>query len=431
MSDDQRTIKVDYLARVEGEGSLSITMQDGVATDVKLAIFEPPRFFESFLRRRSFTEVPDITARICGICPVAYQMSACQAVEDAIGIEIPPAIRGLRRLMYCGEWIESHALHIFLLHAPDFLGFQDAVQMARAHHHWLAKGLAIKKAGNALVAAVGGREIHPINTRVGGFYRAPSKAELVALLPPLAQARGYAEETLEWTASFDFPAFERDYEWVALRHDRHYPMCDGRIVSNKGLDIDVNEYNAHFEEQQVAHSTALHSVLRARGPYFVGPLARFNLNFDRLDRNALTAAAAAGFAPPCNNPFKSILARGIEVIQVLDEAERAIAAYTPPEPSYVVAEPRSGTGHGCTEAPRGILYHRYRLNHAGLIEDAVIIPPTSQNQKTIEDDLRALAPMLAAMPLADATWRAEQAVRNYDPCISCSTHFLTLSIEGV
>ena len=427
---ETKTIKVDYLARVEGEGALFIKMKDGVAEEVKLEIFEPPRFFEGFMRGRDFAEAPDITARICGICPVAYQMSSCHAMEDAIGVAVPPPLRALRRLLYCGEWIESHALHMFLLHAPDFLGFQDAVQMAKQHGAWVKKGLSIKKAGNALVTVLGGREIHPINVRVGGFYRLPSKSELNKLLAPLAEAQAHAEESLVWMAGFDFPDFERDYELVALQHPDEYPFCEGRIVSNKGLDIGVEEYPKHFREEHVEHSTALHSVLRGRDRYFVGPLARINLSFDKLGPAAAEAAAAIGFSPPCSNPFKSLLARGIEVIQVLAEAQAIIASYEPSEASHVETEARAGIGHGCTEAPRGILYHRYELDDDGLISDAVIIPPTSQNQKTIEDDLRALAPMLAAMPQDDATWRAEQAVRNYDPCISCSTHFLKLRIEG-
>lgn len=428
---ETKTIEVDYMARVEGEGALYIRMRDGIAEEVKLSIFEPPRLFEGLLRGRAFSEAADITARICGICPVAYQMSACHAMEDALGMTLPDELRTLRRLLYCGEWTESHALHMFLLHVPDFLGFDDAVQMAKAgHKDWVQRGLAIKKAGNALVRKLGGREIHPINVRVGGFYRVPARAELTPLLAPLAEARANVEASLSWMAELDFPDFERDYELVALRHPHEYPFNEGRLVSSEGLDIDVHDYPQHFEEQHVAHSTALHSVLRERGAYFVGPLARFNLNFDRLGEVARRAADAIGLSPPCTNPFKSLLVRGIEVVQALDEACRIIDGYRPPDSAYVAPSLSAGTGHACTEAPRGILYHRYRLAEDGTIEDAVIIPPTSQNQKTIEDDLRALAPTLFAMPHGDATWRAEQAVRNYDPCISCSTHFLKLHIEG-
>ncbi|MDI1476325.1 Ni/Fe hydrogenase subunit alpha [Polyangium sp. y55x31] len=424
-----RTIKVDSLARVEGEGALIIRFKGDKPTAVELRIFEPPRFFEAFLRGRAYLEVPDIVARICGICPVAYQMSACHAIEDALGIRADGMLRALRRLLYCGEWIESHGLHVFMLHAPDFLGYEDAIAMAKDHREWVTRGLGIKKAGNAIVAALGGREIHPINVKVGGFYRVPTRAELSALLPVLETALGDAELCLDWAARFDFPAFERDYEFVALRHAEEYPFCEGRIVSNKGLDIDLHAYEEHFAEQQVPHSTALHSVVRGRGDYQCGPLARFNLNFDRLGGRARDAAQRVEFVPPCHNVYKSLLARMVEIIQALDEAIRIIHGYAPPDAPAIAVAPRRATGHGCTEAPRGMLWHKYTLDEAGLVEDARIVPPTSQNQKCIEQDLWQLAPTLAAMPHAAATRRAEQAVRNFDPCISCSTHFLRLAIE--
>ena len=429
MTETVRTIKVEALARVEGEGSLTIRLKGSQATAVELRIFEPPRFFEAFLRGRSYAEVPDITARICGICPVAYQMSSCQAVEDAIGVRVEGPIRSLRRLLYCGEWIESHVLHVFMLHAPDFLGYPDALAMAKDHPDIVKRGLRIKKAGNAIVARLGGREIHPINVRVGGFYKAPSPADLRALLPEIDWALGAVRESLRWASSLPFPDFERDYEFVALRHATEYPMLGGRITSSAGLDIAVRDFDAHVVEEQVPYSTALHARMRARGAYFCGPLARFNLNFDRLSDAASEAARSIGLAAPCRNPFKSILVRLLEVLHAFDEARRIIDAYEPPEMPFVDARERAGTGHACTEAPRGILYHRYALDERGTILDARIVPPTSQNQKTIEEDLFRMAPSLAELPLADATWRAEQAVRNYNPCISCSTHFIDLRIE--
>lgn len=425
----RRTIKVDYLARVEGEGALYIKIKDDQVTDVQLKIFEPPRFFEALLRGRSYGEAPDITARICGICPVAYQMSAVHAMEDTFGITVPEPIRALRRLIYCGEWIESHVLHIYMLHAPDFLGYADAIQMARDHPEIVQRGLQLKKVGNALVTQLGGREIHPVNVRVGGFYKAPSKRELAALVEPLQRARDAALETVRWAATLTFPDFERDYEFVALRHADDYPFNEGRLVSNHGLDIAVQDYNTHFVETHVAHSTALHSVLRARGAYLVGPLARYNLNFDRLSPLAQEAARTAGLSPVCTNPFQSIIVRSVEVLYACDEALRLIEAYEMPDQPAVSIEPRAATGHACTEAPRGILYHRYQVDEQGLIREAQIVPPTSQNQKTIEDDLRAFVPPHLALSKAALTWQCEQAVRNYDPCISCSTHFLTLHLE--
>jgi coenzyme F420-reducing hydrogenase alpha subunit len=424
-----RTIKVDVLSRVEGEGALLIRFDGKQATEVQLHIFEPPRFFEGVLRGRSQMEAPDITARICGICPVAYQMSACGAIEDAHGITVEPAIGALRRLLYCGEWIESHVLHMVMLHAPDFLGFPDALTMAEQHGDEVKRGLRLKKAGNAIVKLLGGREIHPINVRVGGFYRAPSQAELAALLPELRWGREAAQATLRWVAGFSYPDFERDYELVALHHPDEYAVCAGRLVSNKGLDLDVHDYESCFHEQHLPHSNALHSVRVGHGAYLTGPLARINLNFAQLSPLAREAARAVGFAPPCLNPFRSLIARAIETIHAFDLAVQIIEGYTPPARPFVEIPEAAGTGRACTEAPRGILFHRYGVDAAGLITSANIVPPTSQNQKTIEEDLWGLAPMLAEMPLDQATLRAEQAIRNYDPCISCATHFLTLKIE--
>ncbi len=426
---ETKTIKVNYLARVEGEGALYIKAEADQVTDVQLKIFEPPRFFEALLRGRAYQEAPDITARICGICPVAYQMSAAHAMEDAFEITVPDPIRALRRLIYCGEWIESHVLHIYMLHAPDFLGYADAIQMAKDHANVVQRGLQLKKAGNALVTLLGGREIHPINVRVGGFYKVPRKRELAAITEQLQWAREAALETVRWVATLPFPDFERDYEFVALQHDHDYPFNEGRLVSNRGLDIAVQDYNTHFVESHVSYSTALHSVLRDRGAYFVGPLARYNLNFDRLSPLAQEAARSAGLSAVCNNPFQSIIVRSVEVLYACDEALHLIDVYEMPEQPAMSIEPRSAIGHACTEAPRGILYHRYEVDEQGLICDAQIVPPTSQNQKTIENDLYAFVPSRLALSTEDLTWQCEQAIRNYDPCISCSTHFLTLHLE--
>ncbi len=424
-----KSIRVEFLSRVEGEGGLSVKVKDQRVIDVKLRIFEPPRFFEAFLRGRTFVEAPDITARICGICPVAYQMSACQAAENAFGIHIDGPIRELRRLIYCGEWIESHALHIYLLHAPDFLGYEDVMQMAKDHAQAVQRGLRLKKIGNAIMTLVGGREIHPINVRVGGFYKAPSKQELAKLVEDLKWARDAAIETVAWASTFTFPEFQRDYEFVALRHPNEYPLNEGRLVSNKGLNISVPEYEQHFAEDHLQHSNALHSSLQERGAYLVGPLARYNLNFDKLTPLAQDAARSAGLSPECRNPFQSILVRAVETVYACDEAIRIIADYQTPDKSYVDVNPHEGTGHGCTEAPRGILYHKYAYDGAGLIRNAKIVPPTSQNLKIIEEDLAEFASSRLHLPSDRLQWQCEQAIRNYDPCISCATHSLRVRID--
>ena len=425
----RKTIKVDYLARVEGEGGLKVVVRDGAVESAQLSIFEPPRFFEAFLRGRAFTEAPDITARICGICPVAYQMSAVHAMENALGVTVSGPLRDLRRLLYCGEWIESHTLHVYMLHAPDFLGYPGAVDMARDHGDVVRRGLALKKAGNEIMTLLGGREIHPINVRVGGFYRAPRQRELEPLAERLKWARDAALETVRWVAGFDFPERERDYLFVAVRHPDEYPFNEGRIVSNRGLDIAAAQYDEHFEEIHVERSTALYSRLRGGGSYLVGPLARYNLNFDRLSPIAQDAARAAGLDRTCTNPYRSIVVRAVEVLYACDEALRIIGAYEEPDRPAVTVVPRAGTGFAATEAPRGLLFHRYRLDADGTIAEARIVPPTSQNQASIEEDLASFVGGFLDLPDDDLRHRCEQTVRNYDPCISCSTHFLRLEMD--
>jgi coenzyme F420-reducing hydrogenase alpha subunit len=403
-------------------------MRGDQVTDVNLRIYEPPRFFEAFLRGRHYSEAADITARICGICPVAYQMSAVHAIERALGITIDSAVRQLRRLFYCGEWIESHTLHVFMLHAPDFLGYPDVIAMARDHRAMVEQALRIKKTGNRIVALLGGREIHPVSAAIGGFYRVPAKSELRELIDDLKWALEYALESVRFLATLPFPLFEPDYHFVALSHPDEYPFNEGRLISSKGLDIDPTQYEEYFVEQQVEYSNALHSTLRGTGSYLVGPMARFNLNFAKLPAVAQEAAREARLPVPCRNPFQSIVVRAVEILFACAEALRIIENYSPPEAPRVGVPGRAGVGHAITEAPRGSLYHRYELDDRGLIQTAKIVPPTSQNQKQIEQDLREFAPQIAFAPLAEATLRCEQAVRNYDPCISCATHFLKLEI---
>ncbi|HWE37359.1 MAG TPA: nickel-dependent hydrogenase large subunit [Isosphaeraceae bacterium] len=427
----ERTIRVGAIARVEGEGALTIRVRDGRVEQAQLRIFEAPRFFEAFLRGRSIFEVPDITARICGICPVAYQISACHALEAAVGLALPRPLRDLRRLLYCGEWIESHVLHVAFLHAPDFLGFESAIAMAQARPEYaelVRDALALKKAGNAIVAALGGRAIHPINVRLGGFYRVPRAGELEALAAQLRAVRDIARALVRWTSSLVLPPLEHDYEFVALRHEAEYPMNEGRLVSSRGLDIAAAEFAAHFEEFQVPHSNALQCRRKGGGTYFVGPLARLNLNLDRMPPELQELARATGISWPCRNPYAGIVARSLEVAFAVDEALRLIASYEPPAGPFVPYEPVAGSGAWITEAPRGALYHRYESDDAGRVLVATIIPPTSQNQAQIEDDLVRFAPSVLDLPEDQAAWRCEQVVRNYDPCISCATHSLKLKV---
>ena len=430
MADSSRTIRVEMLTRVEGEGGLTVRVTDGRVTSVELNIFEPPRLFEALLRGRALEEAPDITARICGICPVAYQMSAVHALEAALGVTISPEIRRLRRLLYCGEWIESHALHIYMLHAPDFFGLASGLELAQQFPHEFRRGLRLKKHGNQILEVLGGRAIHPVNVAVGGFYRAPRRDELAGLLPDIAWGRDAAIATARWVAGFEFPAAERDYDFVALHHPDEYALNEGRIASTGGLDIAVSDFEQHFAERQVPHSTALHCVrIDAAGPYLVGPLARLALNCGQLRPAARQLADELGLARPCRNPYWSILARAIELVQAFDEAYEIIATYVPPQPSRATYQPHLGAGAAATEAPRGLLYHRYAVDPDGRLTQAKIVPPTSQNQGQIERDLEELLPPILSWDDARIAGACERAVRNYDPCISCSTHFLHVKIE--
>lgn len=424
-----RHIKIDYLARVEGEGGLRVKIKDNKVSEVKLDIFEPPRFFEAFLRGRHYTEAPDVTARICGICPTSYQIAAAQAMENALGLTIDPQIRALRKLIMCGSWIQSHALHIYMLHAPDFLGHQDALQMSKGHPDAVKRGLKLKKIGNEIVALLGGREIHPVNIRFGGFYKAPSKAELIPLVEKLKWAREAALETVRWTSTFSFPAFDPEYEFVALRHPSEYPLNEGSITSNYGIGISPGRFENFFGEKQVDYSTALQSFLKAGGNYTVGPLARYNINFDCLSSLAKKAARSAGISSECRNPFKSIIVRGVEIVQACEDALQIIENYEPPENTAIELKQKASDGLSCVEAPRGLLYHHYQLDDQGLIVNAKIVSPTAQNQKNIEQDIEKFVEKNLDLPNEELAWKCEQAIRNYDPCISCATHRLKVKIE--
>jgi sulfhydrogenase subunit alpha len=422
--------QVENLTRVEGEGSLHLRVRDGLVEEARLEIFEAPRYFEALVVGRTPDEVIDIVARICGICPAAYQMSAVHAFEDLFDVNVDPQVRALRRLLYCGEWIESHALHVYLLHAPDFLGYPSAVELARDHRELVADGLRLKKAGNHLMSVIGGRPIHPVSVRVGGFSRVPERAALDALRPELEEALRLAQATVEIAAGLDAPAFEREPRLVSLRHRGEYPLNDGRIVSTDGLNLRPSDWGEAFNEVQVPWSNALQSRGSDGLPYLLGPTARVVLAGDRLHPLAREALTRTGALESIRrNPYRSIVARAVELVHVTAEALAIIDAYRRPDAPAVPHTPRPGVAAWATEAPRGLLFHRYLVGDDGKVAAATIVPPTSQNQAAIEADLAAFAPAVLDLPMGEATHRLEQLIRSYDPCISCATHFLDLSVE--
>tara|TARA_R110002111_G_scaffold2705_5_gene18032 strand:- start:17555 stop:18847 length:1293 start_codon:yes stop_codon:yes gene_type:complete len=425
-----RTIKVETMTRVEGEGGLYIRLSGDTVDEVRLEIYEPPRLFEALLRGRPLEDTPDITARICGICPVAYQMSSVHALEAALDVTVSPEIRRLRRLLYCGEWIESHGLHMHLLHAPDFLGFDSGLEMAKQFPDEVNRGLRLKKHGNQLVDLLGGRAIHPINVCVGGFYRLPKRNEFQTLIADFEWGLGAAIETTRWVSGFDFPDFETDCDYISLSHPDEYPMNEGVMKTSGGDIIEISRYEEEFEERQVPHSTALHAIRKSTGrPYLLGPLSRVNLNRDQLSPSARKLADEIGLEPLCRNPHKAIIARGLEIVHAYEEALTILRGDQSQGKSRETYEYKSGEGMAATEAPRGTLFHRYVVDEAGKIVEACIVPPTSQNQAQIEADLKQWISHVISDDEQETARKCENLVRAYDPCISCSTHFLKVKIE--
>ncbi len=423
------SINIPVLTRVEGEGALQLQIKNGAIQDLQLRIYEPPRLFEKLLEGREPNEVIDMVARICGICPVAYQMTAVQALESLFNVSVTPWVRAMRRVFYCGEWLQSHALHIHMLAAPDFLGYNNIIEMAADHPATVRRGLRLQSLGNDLIALLGARSVHPVGVQVGGFYHAPSSEQVSTLYTRLKAARQDADELVRWTTSLPFPDNQQVFVAVCLRHPSEYPMNEGRIVSSDGLDIDSRDFPDHMHELQVPQSTALHALLQDK-PYLVGPLARINLNVDHLPKDLCDLLNTGGISFPSQNMFHSIVARAAELWLAIDEALRLLQDYSNPTNAAVSWQPHAGTGIAATEAPRGLLWHQYDLDNAGHIQSARIIPPTSQNQARIEEDLRNSLQLFGLEQEDDALrLHGETVIRNYDPCISCATHFLQLDIE--
>jgi coenzyme F420-reducing hydrogenase alpha subunit len=428
MNPEIRTLSVGALTRVEGEGALQVKLKAGQVDTVELNIYEPPRYFEAFLRGRAHSEAPDITARVCGICPVAYQVSACNAIEDACGVTVSPELVALRRLLYCGEWIHSHAMHIFLLHAPDFFGYPDAISLAKQDPEFIERGFRLKKVGNQLMELIGGRAIHPINVRLGGFYSVPTKSDLSPLADSLRYALDDAIQTVRRVSQFDFPTIEFDHHYLALTDSDEYPINNGLIARSPGQAFAIADFTTHVVETQMPHSTALHATLDG-SRYLTGPIARFALNSTRLAPIAQELAQSTGLMQRYRNPFYSIAIRAVEVVCAIEEALRLIDGYRRPEHPWVPVPARPGVGHGVSEAPRGLLYHRYEIGADGLIRSATMVPPTSQNQGAIEHELAAIVSANLALDDGALTVLCERAIRNHDPCISCAAHFLTLTVH--
>jgi sulfhydrogenase subunit alpha len=417
-----KTIEVNYIARVEGRGALNISIsKEGKIQDLQFRIHEPPRFFEAFLIGRRYTEMMELTSRLCGICPVAHQITALRAVENAIGLEPSEQTKDLRKLLALSAHIQSHVLSMYFLSLPDLLGYESTLAMTKDHLDVIKRGLKLKKLGNDLSDLIGGRAVHPVTAVVGGFTALPNKNKLQAIRKRLVEAKNDAFETVDLFSKLKIPQFVRKCEHIAISNPKSYAINIGRLRSTEGLNIHESEYRDYISEKQVPYSTALHSQLKTKGSFMVGPLPRVNLNFGQLSSDAKEAAKKSGVKFPNYNPFVSHLARAIELVDSIDESIDIIDRVPLKEEHWDIGC-RAGFGAAITEAPRGSLYHSYVLDNNGIIRKADLVPPTAHNANNVEKDMHEFLGTMLDEPVEEIKLKCEMLVRAYDPCISCSTH---------
>ncbi|MBU0717361.1 MAG: Ni/Fe hydrogenase subunit alpha [Planctomycetes bacterium] len=433
-----KNIKIDvkHVTRVEGHGNIAVNVENGEITKLQLQIVESPRFFEAFLRGRRWSEAPHITCRICGICSVGHTSASVQAIEAATGIKITEQTHMLRKLILNGEQLQSHVLHLCFLAVPDFFGVGSVVPLASTHPDVVKRALRMKKLANDICKVVGGRHIHPIAMHVGGFTHLPRRAELIALKRRLEESRADLAETVNIFATLDFPDFTRATEFVSLKATTNgeYAFYNGDIVSTLcPTPTKVADYRDRVIETVVQHSTAKQCRSPHSPSYMVGALARFNNNHAQLHPEAKKIAHTLGLEPICHNPFHNNTAQLVECVHVTEHSIELIdQLLTRGLKEESLVEPvRFGRGAGSAEVPRGILFHEYELDDQGIIVGSNLIIPTGQNLANIEADMRAMMPQLlqSGMSKEEMTLRLEMLVRAYDPCISCSTHFLDINWE--
>ncbi len=419
-------IEVHHVTRVEGHGNIVVNAKNGVLEECRLDIVETPRFFEAMLRGRPYTQSSHITSRICGICAVGHATASLRATENALGIQPSEQTVLLRKLIFHGEIIDSHVLHVYMLVAPDLLGVGSVIPLVQTAPDVVLRALRIKKLSGDLCAAIGGRHTHPIAMAVGGFTHVPSHETLKALRQRLVDARADMDETVKLAKTLSWPQFNRETEYVALRKEDEYAFIDGTITTTDGGKYAIKDYRKVTNERMVPHSTAKHTGHK-RDSYMVGALARFNVNYDKLHPRAKAAAEELGMAPICTNPFLNTAAQVVEMVHSVEDSIRIIdellvqGVHPEPLPAF---SGKGGDGAGSCEVPRGILFHNYQIGDDGLVTGANCIIPTGQNLANVEADMRKLVPEILDRPQDEIRLMLEMLVRAYDPCISCSVHFL-------
>jgi sulfhydrogenase subunit alpha len=426
MSSVNLNIDVHHLTRVEGHGDIVVDVKNGELVKCEWQIVEAPRFFEAMLRGRPYYEASHITSRICGICSVGHATASLRATENALGVEISEQTELLRKLLFHGEMIDSHVLHVYMLVAPDFFGAGSVLPLAASHPEVVLRALRIKKLAGDLCAMIAGRHTHPIAMTVGGFTHLPTEKELLAMRERLVAARADMDATIALGKTLPWPDFERETEYVSLQKDDEYAYIDGRIATTDGFRYDLADYRRVTNEYLVPHSTAKWAK-HNRASYMVGALARFNNNYEHLHPRAKAAAEELGMKPIVTNPFLNTAAQAIEMVHCVEDAihlvDELVDRGLEEEPRFEF-QGRGGEGVGSCDVPRGILFHNYVIDDEGLIQEANCIIPTNQNHANIQADMEVLVPEIVDRPEEEVTLKLEMLVRAYDPCISCSTHLL-------
>jgi len=423
-----RTIVYDYISRVEGEGSLEVTVSGGEVIDAKLKIFEAPRFFEAFLRGRKALELPELTSRICGICPIAHVITAAKAVENALEVSLDENTVALRRALALSGIMQSHALHVYFLAAPDFLGYPSAIAASKDLSDVVRRGFRLKRVANMVSEYIGGRAVHPVTLTVGGFIKPPPAEGLEKVVNALENALEDALETVKLVSGFNYPEFEPNHVNVALSSGDGYAVTEGFAKTSSGEYFESRDYRRYVSEEQVPYSNTKRSMFKNNSAFEVGPVSRFNLNYESLCNRAKEAAEKAGLKPPVRNPFKSTVVRAVEIVQAIEEMRNILrkgVSVPPPRKTRF----RQSSGSALTEAPRGLLYHSYSIDRDGNVLNADIVTPTAQNSWRIERDVFELVPSVAHLDDDSLRRLLGMLVRAYDPCISCSVHAFTVKLN--
>jgi len=424
-------IEVSPLSRVEGHGDLILDVKNKKIEKLQMRIPESPRFFEAMLVGRNYTEPSHLTSRICGICSVAHTFTSIKATETALGIKLNEQILKLRRLINHGEYIQSNCLHVYFLAAPDFLGVGSVVPLVKTHPAVVNIAVNMKKVGNEIVRIIGGRAVHPITTVVGGFTKLPTEEGLYKIKEMLKSLYPDLETSLKVFKTLKIPSFERETEYISLSNKHEYALYDGDIKSSDGWTINAQDYLSKINEKVVHHSTGKF-CWASRDAYMVGALSRFNNNYLQLSDNAKSYAEELGLKSPSFNTFMINIAQFIEIIHSVDDSLRLIDELLETgldeSKAMVKINVKAGRGVGAVEAPRGLLIHDYTYDARGRVTKANLIIPTNMNYANIEKDLETFVPQIIEKSEGEIKLGCEMLIRAYDPCISCSTHFLNVKL---